>query len=237
MDQTTAGVTGAVSGFAVDGSMPVVRLLSSVQTKALPSRGSQATFSLEIGDLVELRKLWKADGGWVEIRMCDGSMGYMPADARCLFLKRVKVEKDDIAVYAQPTDGAALLARLTKGQRFWLLPHAGAEDASGAAGAPGWVDVMLDSGHTGYIGGSSRIITPEQPKMPVVESAKKDLLVGGLWCVGGTAVTVATYSAASGTGGTFLICWGAILVGGIQMLRGVYRATIGGRAPDYSQSR
>jgi len=46
------------------------------------------------------------------------------------------------------------------------------------------------------------------------------MLVGGLWCFGGTAVTVYTYSAASG-GGTYVVAWGAIIFGGIQFLKGL----------------
>jgi hypothetical protein len=42
--------------------------------------------------------------------------------------------------------------------------------------------------------------------------AKKDMLHGGLWCVGGTALTMAHI-------GFFF--WGAIVFGGIQFFRGV----------------
>lgn len=43
------------------------------------------------------------------------------------------------------------------------------------------------------------------------ERAKKDMLYGALWCIGGIAAT------ASGIG---LIFWGAILFGGIQFIKG-----------------
>ncbi len=54
----------------------------------------------------------------------------------------------------------------------------------------------------------------------------RNLIIGGLWCAGGTLVTVLTLSAASG-GGTYVVAWGAILFGGIQMLRGLYQIAAG----------
>lgn len=54
--------------------------------------------------------------------------------------------------------------------------------------------------------------------------AKKDMLYGGLWCAGGTVVTVASMNAASG-GGSYVITWGAILFGGMQFVRGLVNYT------------
>lgn len=42
--------------------------------------------------------------------------------------------------------------------------------------------------------------------------AKKDMLYGALWCVGGTALTLADVG---------FIFWGAIIFGGIQFFKGV----------------
>lgn len=44
------------------------------------------------------------------------------------------------------------------------------------------------------------------------EKAKKDMLYGALWCIGGTALTIANVG---------FIFWGAILFGGIQFFRGL----------------
>ena len=44
------------------------------------------------------------------------------------------------------------------------------------------------------------------------ERANKDMLYGGLWCAGGTIATLADIG---------LIFWGAILFGGIQLIRGI----------------
>ena len=52
------------------------------------------------------------------------------------------------------------------------------------------------------------------------EEGKKSMFVGALWCGGGLAVTAITYSAASG-GGVYVVTWGAVIFGAIQLLRGV----------------
>lgn len=44
------------------------------------------------------------------------------------------------------------------------------------------------------------------------KAAKKDMLHGGLWCVGGLALTLADIG---------FIFWGAIIFGGIQFLKGL----------------
>jgi hypothetical protein len=44
------------------------------------------------------------------------------------------------------------------------------------------------------------------------ERATKDMLYGALWCIGGTVATVANIG---------FIFWGAILFGGIQLIKGL----------------
>ena len=55
------------------------------------------------------------------------------------------------------------------------------------------------------------------------QAGRRNMLIGALWCVGGTAITAVTYQAAisSPGGGHYLVAWGAILFGGIQFLRGL----------------
>jgi len=51
-------------------------------------------------------------------------------------------------------------------------------------------------------------------------ASNRNMFIGGLWCVGGIAVTAITYTAASG-GGTYFVAWGAIVFGAIQFIRGL----------------
>jgi len=55
-----------------------------------------------------------------------------------------------------------------------------------------------------------------------VTGATKDLVFGGIWCIGGIIVTAASYSAAGG-GGSYVIAYGAIIIGAIQFIRGLSR--------------
>jgi hypothetical protein len=48
----------------------------------------------------------------------------------------------------------------------------------------------------------------------VRDRAKKDMIYGALWCVGGTVATLANIG---------FIFWGAILFGGIQFVRGAMK--------------
>lgn len=52
------------------------------------------------------------------------------------------------------------------------------------------------------------------------EQARRDVIHGSLWFFGGIAVTGITYYMAVG-GGTYFITWGAIAIGGFQLLRGL----------------
>lgn len=53
------------------------------------------------------------------------------------------------------------------------------------------------------------------------KAAKKNMLFGALWCVGGIIVTVVTLSMAMEGGGTYIVAWGAIIFGAIQFFRGL----------------
>jgi hypothetical protein len=52
--------------------------------------------------------------------------------------------------------------------------------------------------------------------------ALRDILLGGAICLVGTVVTIYTYSTASNSGGgKYVIAWGAIVFGGIQLFKGL----------------
>ena len=49
---------------------------------------------------------------------------------------------------------------------------------------------------------------------------RKHLLAGAAWCLGGAAVTWATMANAK-SGGTYVVAWGAIIAGGIELIYGL----------------
>ena len=61
---------------------------------------------------------------------------------------------------------------------------------------------------------------------PEVKAERRDkyikhIALGALFAIGGAVVTLATYSSAEG-GGTYIIAWGAMGVGALQFLYGLY---------------
>ena len=72
---------------------------------------------------------------------------------------------------------------------------------------------------------SGTVPPPAESRETKLAAAQKNMLVGGLWCIGGIVVTAMTYQAAvsSPSGGTYFVAWGAILFGGIQFLKGLFQ--------------
>lgn len=58
------------------------------------------------------------------------------------------------------------------------------------------------------------------------KAAQRDMMVGGLFCIGGILITAISYSSAasSPTGGSYVVTWGAIIFGAIQFFRGWSRS-------------
>lgn len=69
---------------------------------------------------------------------------------------------------------------------------------------------------------NARKIIEKVLKQQNIKKAKKDILYGLLWCVGGAIATYVSYNKVSYSGGTYVVWWGAILFGGIQLLKGLY---------------
>lgn len=66
--------------------------------------------------------------------------------------------------------------------------------------------------------------SPSDPSAPTASSRglSADALLGGVICLVGIVVTVATYlSATERGGGAYVIAWGAILFGGFRFIRGL----------------
>src|SRR5436305_1869017 len=54
-------------------------------------------------------------------------------------------------------------------------------------------------------------------KNALKQAGQKNMLYGALWCIGGTLVTIISYTAAdSSGGGKYVIAWGAIVFGAFQ---------------------
>ena len=66
------------------------------------------------------------------------------------------------------------------------------------------------------------IKTLEAKAKEILNVHDTNMLVGGLICTAGIGITLWTYSEAfAGSGGTYVIAWGAILFGAIRFFRGM----------------
>ena len=54
-------------------------------------------------------------------------------------------------------------------------------------------------------------------------AGKKNIMYGALWAVGGTVVTVASYATAAEGDAKYVVAWGAIVYGAIQIFVGLSR--------------
>jgi len=57
------------------------------------------------------------------------------------------------------------------------------------------------------------------------EEGSRNMVIGGLICVVGLVITIATYSAASEGGGRYVVAWGAIIFGAVRFFRGLSQSS------------
>jgi hypothetical protein len=157
----------------------------------------------------------KAGKAWVGVLLASGQRGYLPGDTRIFHIKPATLVQPSVDVYAEPSPQSAVKATFKKNTKF-LMTETVKQDAKS------WVKVRDGAGTEGFIDGQTRIkVLPEVTK----SVGQKNMLIGALWCIGGTVVTVATYNLAtsSASGGTYFVAWGAILFGGIQFIKGLFQ--------------
>jgi hypothetical protein len=185
-----------------------VKLYSSPEPNAL----SLAT--LTEGTEIEFGKTIKAGGKkWVEVIMPSGQKGYLPDATRVFPFRLATPLQNNVAVYNQPSAQSLVRQTLQRNTKIYLIGVTRAEDQD-------WVQVRDMNGVEGYISGRTRLRVVQQKSKAL---ARKNMLSGAFWCIGGIIVTVATYGAASNGGGTYFVAWGAIAYGAIQFISGIYQ--------------
>jgi hypothetical protein len=102
-------------------------------------------------------------------------------------------------------------------------PYAGAQTGGPGAGAYGGAQ----TGYPGYQqpGQSGFAAVNQLPGQPLAVIARKRAikmtLIGAVIFVIGLIITIATYSAASSGGGTYVVAWGPMIVGLVWTIRGL----------------
>jgi len=186
---------------------PQVKLYSSPEANAL----SLAT--LTEGTEIEIGGVKKKDGKqWVEVIMPTGQKGYILGNTRIFHFRLATLLQKEVNVYSQPTSDSLVRTRIDKNSKFYLTEVVKVDGMD-------WVKVRDLVNAEGYIPGQTRIrVLPEKTKA----LAKKSLISGAMWLIGGTVVTIVTYSGTS-NGGSYIIAWGAILYGAVQLIIGFYQ--------------
>jgi hypothetical protein len=101
-----------------------------------------------------------------------------------------------------------------------ILNEASAHYLNG--GSEQWVtDYLLEKGIDPAEAATALTAFKIQAIQAKVDHAKKEIRNGAIWCIAGLVITIGSYAAVSDSGGHYLICWGAVVFGGIQLIRGV----------------
>lgn len=185
-----------------------VKLYSSPEPNAL----SLAT--LTEGTEIEFGKVIRAGGQkWVEVIMPSGQKGYLPEATRVFPFRLASPLQNNVPVYSEPSEQSLVRQKLQRNSKIYLtnVSRIGDQD---------WVQVRDMNGAEGYISGRTRLRVVQQKSKAL---GRKNMITGALWCIGGIVVTIATYGAASSGGGTYIVAWGAILYGAVQLVTGIYQ--------------
>lgn len=165
---------------------------------------SPAVAQLVSGVEVSIGRSTKKKGKeWVEIKTGDGRHGYMLGDTKIYAFTKVSLLDKEVIAYEQPSSLSAQKLRYKKGAVFHIIDN--------VKGNSDWVRIRDLSGNEGFINSKTRIrsLTPDKDE----GDGKGDMIVGGIFCIGGILLTATTY----------FIFWGAIIFGGYQFFKGLFR--------------
>jgi hypothetical protein len=138
---------------------------------------------------------------WEDVRTCVATLRAAGAPPSEITQKLMELGLDAETAQVAQEEASAVAGRRRKRRRL-----AGIEDLASAAHAAGAGESLSSSG---------------PPLSGFSDVGRRNMAIGGVVCVIGVIVTVATYAAASGPGGgRYIIAWGAIVFGAIQFLRG-----------------
>jgi len=179
-----------------------------------PDSSSSPITQANPGEEVELGGI-KNKGGksWVAVKLDRGERGYLAGDVKIFHIKPVTLIQSQVDVYSGPSATSTVKTRYKKNARFSIVDTVSTDGKS-------WVKIRDSAGTEGFIDGTTQIKRLAEVTKAV---GRKNMLVGGLWCAGGTVVTVGTYSMVASGGGSYFVAWGAILFGGFQFLKGLFQ--------------
>ncbi len=189
---------------------------------AQPDPTSLAVAQLSEGQELDVTDTTTHNGQrWAAVVLPDERRGYLQGDTRIFRFRNARlVETTDI--YSEPSSASPVLGRYPSGTLLLIVGTAVQDGRT-------WIKVRDGGGKEGFVFEDTRMEDANRPSQAEIAEAiaernrhvaQRNMIVGGLWCGGGIAVTVVTYTAASG-GGTYVVAWGAIIFGAVQFFRGM----------------
>jgi hypothetical protein len=175
-----------------------------------PDLNSAPVQVLNRGEVAELGSVKKVSGKqWVELTLLGGSKGFIPGDTRIFSLVQVSLNRKT-PLYAM-TDKAMVKMELPKRTLVNFLDLV-------EQGGQRWIYIQDAAGNQGYIDANTSITRRD----PVTKkTGTTNMLVGGAFFLVGLIITIASYSSVSSSGGTYYLCWGAIIFGAVQFVQGL----------------
>jgi hypothetical protein len=171
---------------------------------------------------IDLGHTVKSGGAdWVEAVLGDGRHGYIAGPTKIHEIKLTTLKQDEADMLEQPSFHGARKARLTKGQKFYLLHSVPGEGGT-------WVRIRDLQGREGFIHGDTSIVKEEgsapTPAKKSGGAGRTDIRNGLVAIALGLIATLGGRALAPQLGGGYYVTWGIIVVGVYWLLRGIGRA-------------
>jgi len=177
-----------------------------------PNAESISMTSIHKGEEFEVGKvIRKKKEVWVTVTLESGVIGYISGDTHIFAIQKVEAVGNDLELYKEPDDTSPVLATIPKKTLFTVRGVENVNDVN-------WYHAEDEEGNKGYIKTGVRLRAKPQITR---ESARKMMITGALFAVGGAVLYfVFPSNPEAGGGDTSFISLGLILLGLFQVFQG-----------------
>lgn len=176
-----------------------------------PTSESLSITSLRKGDEVDVGKvIRKKKETWVSVTLANGATGYISGNTTIFQIKKVESMANELEIHETPANDSPILATIPKRTPFIVRGFEKVEDVD-------WFFVEFEQNNRGYIQTGPKLrIVPEVTR----SSAKRMMITGGLFAVGGLIFFIIGLNQSSTAGDTNFISIGLVLLGLFQVFQG-----------------
>ncbi len=177
-----------------------------------PNAESISMTSIRKGDEFEVGKvIRKKKEVWVTVTLDNGVTGYISGDTHIFAIQKVEAVGNDLELYESPDATSPVLSIIPKKTLFTVRGFENANDEN-------WYRAEDEEGNQGYIKSGVRLRAKPQITR---ESARKMMITGALFAVGGAVLYFVFPANPEASGGdTSFISLGLILLGLFQVFQG-----------------